>query len=171
MSPNKGRQWQKLLGCDNWILYGSPEPTTAGFRNLVGVGIVSKKLAINSCSSGTVIALKKWFMIKENWMSRTFFEPDCVMKSRQCLLCAAHTSWEKSGTYTQMFWWLLIRDFRNYEISKCISIFIKFIKVYLRIFFHFILLNISYTFYKSYFEGFKYLWLKIKTIESFYSVA
>ena len=49
MSPNEGRQWQNLLGCDNWVLSGSPEPTMVGFRNLirVGIGPVSKKLAVN----------------------------------------------------------------------------------------------------------------------------
>ena len=50
--PNEGRQWQNLLGCDNWVLSGSPEPAMVGFCDLirVGIGPVSKKLAVKSCS-------------------------------------------------------------------------------------------------------------------------
>ena len=48
MSPNKEHQWRNLLGCDHWVLAGTPRPKTVGFRNLVGVAIapVSKKLAV-----------------------------------------------------------------------------------------------------------------------------
>ena len=43
---NEGCQWQNLLGCDNWVLPGSPKLKMVGFRDLVGVDIgpVSKKL-------------------------------------------------------------------------------------------------------------------------------
>ena len=48
MSPNKEHQWRNLLGCDHWVLAGTPRPKTVGFRNLVRVAIapVSKKLAV-----------------------------------------------------------------------------------------------------------------------------
>ena len=48
LSPNKGRQWQNLLGCDNWVLARTPRPIMVGFCDLVGVAIapVSKKLTV-----------------------------------------------------------------------------------------------------------------------------
>ena len=39
---NEGRQWQKQLGCDYWVLAersGTPRPKTVGFCNLVRVVI------------------------------------------------------------------------------------------------------------------------------------
>jgi hypothetical protein len=56
--PNEGRQWQNLLGCNDWALFGSPELTMVGFCNLVGVGIgpLSKKLAVKYVIKGS----SKW---------------------------------------------------------------------------------------------------------------
>ena len=46
--PNEGRQWPNLLGCDHWVLAGTPRPKTVGFCDLVAVAIapVSKKLTV-----------------------------------------------------------------------------------------------------------------------------
>ena len=48
MSPNEGCQWQNLLGCDHWVLAGTPRSKMVVFRDLVGVAIatVSKKLNV-----------------------------------------------------------------------------------------------------------------------------
>ena len=47
--PNEGRQWQNLLGCDHWVLAGTPRPKTVGFGNLVRVAIAP---------------IKKWLLIE-----------------------------------------------------------------------------------------------------------
>ena len=39
-NPTIGHQWQNLLGGDNRVLSGTPEPTMVGFRDLVGVALV-----------------------------------------------------------------------------------------------------------------------------------
>ena len=47
-SPYEGCQWRNLLGCDHWVLAGTPRPKIVGFCDLVGVAIapLSKKLAV-----------------------------------------------------------------------------------------------------------------------------
>ena len=44
---NEGRQWRNLLGCDHWVLAGTPWPKTVEFCELGGVVIapVLKKMA------------------------------------------------------------------------------------------------------------------------------
>ena len=48
--PNEVCQWWNFLGCDHWLLAGTPTFKNFGFCDLLGVAIapVSKKLAVKS---------------------------------------------------------------------------------------------------------------------------
>ena len=51
---------QKLLECDRWVLTRSPETQMVVFCDLVGVGIgpLSKKIAVNSFSRTSSLIMK-----------------------------------------------------------------------------------------------------------------